>query len=48
MNFGLEDMMNNTILGTPVKELSALAAELEKNLQACIENPEKCAEQKNT
>lgn len=33
MNFGLEDMRNNTILGTPKKELVSLAEKLKKSLK---------------
>ncbi|MEA5057232.1 hypothetical protein SDC9_159927 [bioreactor metagenome] len=33
MNFGLEDMRNNTILGTPANELSSLAEDLKKSIQ---------------
>lgn len=32
MNFGLEDLKNNTILGTPASELSSLADEFKKSM----------------
>lgn len=34
MNFGLEDIRNNTILGTPVQELAPIVEELRKELQS--------------
>lgn len=38
MNFGLEDMKNNTILGTPTQELSKLKEDLKKDLDKCKRN----------
>ena len=47
MNFGLEDMRNNTILGTPTQELSSLAEELKKTLENSVEESEKQSEPNN-
>jgi|GEM_PF-6710340 len=41
MNFGLEDIRNNTILGTPIQELAPLVEELKKDLQSNAEKQKK-------
>lgn len=38
MNFGFEDMKNNTILGTPVEELQERAEKLKESINETFEN----------